>query len=158
MTTSGSNKQGVQALNKKLVKKVKGQWQCEFRPTPSTYEGFIYIVINKTNKEYYIGKRGYKTKSRKPSEHWKTYRSSSKTLKKLISENYTDYEFYIIEQYKTKSGLNYAEIWSQMIFETPSDSSSLNYKIQSMSYKSKEKITERHKKKMQELKVRLDSK
>ena len=159
MKTNGSKltKKGrITKRNAELVKREKGQWKCSFKLLPGVCQGFVYFIIHRATGMYYVGKRGFHTKSRKPSEHWKTYPSSSKKLSRLIRDHHEQYDFIIIEQYRTKSGLNYGEVYTQVGLETPSDKMSYNYKIDSLNYKSKEKITDRHKRKLRELRDRID--
>jgi hypothetical protein len=86
------------------------------------YIGFIYSIENKATNQFYIGKKQmkYGGKKRSPKYNkempWRTYTGSSVHLNKAIKEiGKGDFEFLIIDLYKTKGGLYYAEAYTQMI-------------------------------------------
>jgi len=88
----------------------------------STYTGFIYMIENKVTNQFYIGKKqmrhGGKKKSKTYGKEmpWRTYTGSSTHLNNAIKEIGKDkFEFLIIDLYKTKGGLYYAEAYSQML-------------------------------------------
>ena len=118
-----------------------GHWKSRFEVDPEKNYGFIYFIYNTKTHQYYIGKKGFKTKTRP----WKSYKSSSRILKSNIRDSPDDFIFLIIEQYASKSGLRFGEVYSQIILETPTDDLSLNFYIDNIRSKSKEEITKRHK-------------
>jgi hypothetical protein len=60
-------------------------------------------------------------------------------------ENFKDFRFYVLEQYYTKGGLGWAETWSQCHAEIAQDHVKyLNRLIEKVSWRSTEKITDRH--------------
>src|SRR5580700_7405931 len=91
------------------------------------FAGFIYLITNTLNKRKYIGKKLFKFKRKKVlkgkvkrfliDSDWKTYFSSSETLKKDVEEQgYQNFKREILRLCKTKSEMSYYE--SKHIFET----------------------------------------
>ena len=95
-------------------------WHSRVKVDPEKYNGFIYVIINKKTKMYYVGKKQYATKTRP----WRSYKSSSRILKEEMKDCIEDFKFIIIEQYKTSAGLSWAEIYTQVFLETPNDRNS----------------------------------
>jgi len=100
----------------------KGHWEYNKKFDPSEWFGFVYCIENLTTKQYYIGKKqfwhGGKKKSRTYGKAmtWKTYIGSSKALKQDINKYKKDnFRFEIVDLYKTKGGLYYAEAYLQML-------------------------------------------
>lgn len=110
----------------KLSSKEIGHWSFygSFHKEFDTevYFGFLYIIENKSTKQYYIGKKQFRNKGAKKSKNynkelsWRTYTGSSSSLnsdiKRLGKENFS---FEIIDLYKTKGGLYYSEAYCQMV-------------------------------------------
>jgi hypothetical protein len=108
-----------------------GHWLYETKFRQSEWFGFIYCITRNYDKKFYIGKKqlninGLKTKlvkgKRVPNTRygkttdWKTYTGSSDILNKDISElGKSCFTFEIIDCYKTKGGLYYAEAYLQML-------------------------------------------
>lgn len=99
-----------------------GHWLYSGPPfDPEDYFGFIYMITcsHPDEPKRYIGKKQFhmyrKGKERKVS-NWKTYKSSSSHINKLISdlgEEYFTYE--ILQLFETKGGLSAGEVkvqWS----------------------------------------------
>lgn len=100
----------------------KGHWIYNKKFEASDWFGFVYCIENKETNQYYIGKKQFWHGGRKKSKtygkamSWKTYMGSSKTLKKDISKyGKSEFKFEMIDLYKTKGGLYYAEAYLQMI-------------------------------------------
>jgi len=99
-----------------------GHWKFSQRFKPSDWFGFVYCIENVKTNQYYIGKKqffhGGKKRSRfygKPM-NWKIYSGSSKMLKEDIKRYGKDnFKFEIVDLYKTKGGLYYAEAYLQML-------------------------------------------
>lgn len=104
-----------------------GHWQypCEF--DINEWFGFIYRIIDTTNKKQYLGKKQFfshttkKIKDRKNKKHiykesdWKTYTGSSVNVNNAILEKGKDAFLYIIESlHSSKASLHYAEIQIQV--------------------------------------------
>ena len=104
----------------------------------------------------YIGKkmfRGMGKKNKNQQSNWRVYTGSSKFLQEEI-EIYgkENFEFYVIEQYYTKGGWSWAEIWSQVTMETPSNNDMwYNKLIEKCSWKVTEPPTLLHRDRLQEL-------
>jgi len=59
------------------------------------------------------------------------------------------FEFIILEQYHTHGGLTFAEVWTQVTYETPSNNEEfINRYIDKITWKVTEPVTARHKKRM----------
>lgn len=100
-----------------------GHWQSLCGEVdPSLHFGFIYLIYCKETKKFYIGKKQLVSVSRKfvpgkkrrqvttKESDWLTYSSSSQYVKADIEKYGEDkFEFFIIQTYKTKAGLSYAE-------------------------------------------------
>lgn len=115
--------------------------------------GFVYVIYDRYLNRAYLGKKNFLSKAvktrGKPSD-WKTYKSSSEVLAAHFKERpREEFLFLCIEQYKTASGLSYAETWSQCLAETPTTDAWYNTRIEQVSWNVKERITERHKERLQ---------
>lgn len=100
-----------------------GHWQSLCGAfDPADYFGFIYLIYCKATKRFYIGKKQFHSVSRKTvpgkkrkqvtvkESDWLTYQSSSQYVKADIKElGEKEFEFYIVQVYKTKAGMSYAE-------------------------------------------------
>ena len=100
-------------------------WQEGLTPDPSSYFGFIYELHHMPTGLRYIGKKQFwassgKSKRRdtnkagdwkehhwKPSD-WRTYASSSKHVKEMMTDK-SEWEFCILSQQTCLRNLNYAE-------------------------------------------------
>jgi hypothetical protein len=84
------------------------------------------------------------------ASNWKTYTSSSSYLNDLIKEKGKDkFEFIILEEYHTVGGLSFAETWSQVFVETPSNNDEfMNRFIDKVTWKVTEPVTARHKRRL----------
>ena len=127
-----------------------GHWYFSGELDPEKAFGFVYIIRNKSTNQKYIGKkffRGTGKKNAGKQSNWKVYQSSSGTLKQDIKEfGKENFEFIILEQYYTRGGLSWAEIWSQVFVEIPSNNDQwYNRFIDKVTWKSTESITDRHK-------------
>jgi len=111
------------------------------------------MIIEKSSGRKYIGKKNFRGRgklNKGQESNWKTYSSSSKYLNQLIKDQgKDDFEFIIIEQYFTHGGLSFAEVWSQVTLETPSNNHEyLNRFIDKITWKVTEPVTARHKKRL----------
>lgn len=129
-----------------------GHWCFEEPMNKEQYVGFIYIIRDPFMQRFYLGKKLYKGtgKLNKGQEsNWKSYCSSSKSISDMLGERpKSDFEFICIEQYKTKGALAYAETWSLCHVEAPTKKEWYNKRIEKISWKVSENITERHKQRL----------
>jgi len=115
--------------------------------------GFIYIVRDNYLKRFYLGKKLFTsavkgTKQRKASS-WKKYTTSSKLLAELFEERpKEEFDFICLEQYRTKGTLSYAETWTLCQVEAPTSLIWYNKRIEAVSWKVSETISERHKQRL----------
>ena len=101
-----------------------GHWQCSFEPDVAKSFGFLYCVQNTVTNQFYWGKKQFRHMGKKSSKHygkemsWRTYTGSSTHLNKDIDELGKDkFKFIMIDTYRTKGGLYYAEAYCQMVSE-----------------------------------------
>lgn len=111
-------------MTKTLPLNQLGHWKFNTKFDTNEWFGFLYAIENTVTKQWYIGKKNFFTRGKKTSkdygkEHsWRTYTSSSITLNSDIKTyKKENFKFYIIDLYKTKGGLYYAEAYSQMLAE-----------------------------------------
>lgn len=112
--------------------------------------GFIYVIRNLMSGRSYIGKKqflGTGKINRNKETNWQRYISSSNELSNEISMLGKDsFEFVVLEQYKTRGALTYAEVWSIMQVEAFYFRDKwYNRQIEKVSWITRERITERHK-------------
>jgi len=109
----------------------------------------VYIIVQKSTGRMYIGRKNFRSLSKLnkgKQSNWRDYTSSSKSLNALLqTAGYSDFLFFAVEQYYTPGGLGWGETWSQCHVETASRDRFLNRMIESVSWKSKESISARHK-------------
>ena len=134
-----------------------GHWKATgINLNPEKAIGFVYLIVEKDTKRKYIGLkhfRGAGKKNKGQQSNWKTYCSSSKYLQELIKERGKEqFDFFILDQYYTKGGLSFAEIWTQVVCECLSKNDEfMNRFIDKVSWKVTEPVTELHKKKLKSL-------
>lgn len=131
-----------------------GHWS-NFPPglNPEKAVGFVYLIVNLDTNQKYIGKKFFRGrgKANKGQEsNWKTYTSSSKTVNEMIETlGKSRFRFIIIEQYFTLGGLSWAETWSQVQVEVPSNNDEwLNRFIDKVTWKSSESVSKQHKRRL----------
>lgn len=112
--------------------------------------GFVYMIVDLDTKQKYIGKKNFTGRgkiNKGVASDWKTYCSSSTTVQKLIKEKGKErFVFIIIAQYFTVGGLSFAETWSQIICETPSNNDEFHNRfIDKVTWKVTEPVTASHK-------------
>jgi hypothetical protein len=130
-----------------------GHWIFEEEIGQSGAIGFIYCIRDCVHDRSYIGKKhflGHGKQNRGVVSNWQWYVSSSKELAAKIHEyGKENFEFIVLEEYHTRGGLSYAETWSLMHAETPYYRTDwYNLLCQKVSWVSKEKITERHRRRL----------
>ena len=115
--------------------------------------GFIYLIRDIELGKGYIGKKqfvGSGKLNRGVESNWPWYTSSCKDLVSAIKERGRDnFEYLVLEQYKTKGALSYAETWTLMAAETPTNRDIwYNLLVNKVSWVVKEPITARHKERL----------
>jgi hypothetical protein len=99
------------------------------------------------------------TKSYGKESDWKTYLTSSKTMKDVWKTRpLEEFEFICLEQYNTKGTLSYAETWTLCKVEAPTTVLIYNKRIEAVSWKVKEPISKRHIKRLDSLMGRVNGK
>lgn len=99
-----------------------GHWKFGRKFEHTNYFGFLYCITNNKTKQYYIGKKQFFRGGKKRSKtygkemNWKSYTGSSKHVKEDISKyKKANFKFEMVDIYKTKGGLYYAEAYCQML-------------------------------------------
>lgn len=116
------------------------------------YVGFIYIIRDRYMKKFYIGKKHFlsRERGRDVISNWKKYNTSSKILKEMFAERPAEeFDFIVLEMYKGKASLTFAECWSLCKVEAPTCKNWYNTMIDRCSWNIKEKITDRHKERLE---------
>jgi len=146
---------------KKVIKRVNrqdyrgnGRWLFPSELGHDGHLGFIYVIHDCLEDKYYLGKKQYfgTGKANKGIiSNWQWYISSSKELSASIQTHGEEaFEFIVLEEYRTKGTLSYAETWSLMYVETPSNQDRwYNKLVNGVSWTCREKITQRHKDRLQ---------
>jgi hypothetical protein len=135
-------------------KNQKGHWThypANFNPEKAV--GFIYLIVDLKTHEKYIGKKffwGRGKKNKGTESNWKSYSSSSRELNDRLKDRpKSEFRFIIIEQYSTIGGLSFAETWSQITCETPSNNEEfMNRFIDKVTWKVVEPVTPQHKRRL----------
>jgi hypothetical protein len=129
---------------------LNGHWDFPGKLDPDNFIGFIYIIVDLNNKKLYLGKKQYKGagKLNKGKEsNWPWYISSSTELSEQVKKYGKEgFDFIAVEQYKSKGALSYAETWSLMFVESPSNRHLwYNMLVNKISWNVREGITQQHK-------------
>ena len=129
-----------------------GHWHFE-EQMGGKYVGFIYVIRDNYLKRFYLGKKsfyGAGVKNKGKESDWRKYLSSSKLLKEMFAERpKEEFDFIVLEQYKTKGTLSYSETWSLCLVEAPTSPTWYNHLIEKVSWNVKEPISDRHKDRLQ---------
>jgi len=120
------------------------------------YTGFIYIIHDKNVNRLYLGKKSYRGRgkiNKGQESNWRWYISSSEELANNVKAMQKEgFDYYCIEEYRAVGALSFAETWSLCTVEAPSNKDIwYNVLIQKVSWPVKEKITDRHKERLQEI-------
>lgn len=131
-----------------------GHWEF---PVPMGIEkvGFVYVIRDLDLKRYYLGKKMYRRQGllRGGQEtDWKTYKTSSETMRQIFNGRPIEgFQFVVLEEYETKSGLSFAETWSLCMVEAPTTPLWYNTRIEKVAWNVKECVTFRHKQRLEEV-------
>lgn len=147
--TISSSKKNKKGLN-------NGHWSFEEQLDYEEAIGFIYLIYCSRTGMAYLGKKNFKGNGKKNKgvqSNWKVYTGSSKSLNADIEKYGKEaFEFYVLEQYYTRSGFSWAETWSQVHVEVPCNNHLYyNRFIDKTMWKVTEPVTARHKRRLKEL-------
>jgi hypothetical protein len=113
------------------------------------YVGFIYAIYDKALLRFYIGKKNYASSGKATfgrESNWKRYKSSSSTIEAHLRERAdSDFVFICLGEYKTKSGLAWAETWSLVTVRAPFREDVYNKRIEEITWKVSEDVDPIHK-------------
>jgi len=126
----------------------------------------LYCIQNLETNQFYWGKKqffhGGKKKSATYGKEmtWRTYTGSSEHLKKDINlYGHDKFKFEVVDVYRTKGGLYYAEAFCQMVSESMTEMLDdektprfYNRQIAAIRFVPKEAVTEKSKKYVKSLK------
>ena len=126
-----------------------GHWLFDKAMNPNDYVGFIYLIYDTRRGKMYIGKKQYKgtgSVNKGQETNWRWYSSSCTELSDNIrARGREDFLFYVIEEYRSKGGLSYAESWSLFHVQAPVFRDKwYNTLINKVSWAVKEPITKKH--------------
>lgn len=133
--------------------KINGHWLFEDVLAMNKEMGFIYLIHDLEADKMYIGQKlfvGTGKLNRHKESDWKYYISSSEELSTLIRVNGRErFKFYVLEEYRYKSSLTFAETWSLMRVEAPANHKKwYNARVERLTHPVRECITERHKRRL----------
>jgi hypothetical protein len=124
------------------------------------YVGFVYIIHDLLENKMYLGKKAYFVKrgSKKgDASKWRDYTSSNKELVATLAKyGKTSFDFYCLGEYKSASGLVYAETWSLCSVDAPCKTSWLNTRVEEVAWFIREPVTEAHKAELVRLNALLE--
>jgi len=131
---------------------VNGVWKFDKVLGTEGQVGFVYIVKDILENKFYIGRKYYLgsgIKNKNKESNWQWYTTSNKYLSESIKKNGRDFfEFFVIEEYCSRGAVSFAETWTLCIVEALSSDKFYNGLIEKVSWKVKEKITDKHKERM----------
>lgn len=127
-----------------------GHWIFPEQLGGKSKRGFIYVVVDEFMDKFYIGKKSFWTGDGRESD-WRTYMSSSAVLRDMMKERpKADFDYIVLEQYRTVGGLSWAETWSLCHVEALSSRRFYNFRVEKVPNKVNEIITPRHKLRLKE--------
>jgi len=120
-----------------------GHWK--FPQQMGKAAGFVYLIHDKILDRFYIGKKHYRTPKGVETD-WRKYTSSSNIVNALIESSSKDgFDFFCLEEYQKRGAVGYAETWSLCYVEAPTTEKWYNARIEKVSWRVSETITQRHK-------------
>lgn len=130
-----------------------GHWSFDKQMCNPKRFGFIYVIRDLRNGKSYIGKKQYHGTgivNNGDATNWPWYISSRDTLVAQIKvHGKENFEFIVLEEYGSDRALGYAETWSLMFAETPSNQDKwYNRLVNKISWFSPEKISDKHKQRL----------
>lgn len=133
-----------------------GHWEFEEALGVNGEFGFIYLIHDLALNRMYIGKKqflGTGQKNKGLPTNWQWYTSSSKELCESIKRNGKEqFRFYVLEQYRIRGSLGFAETWSICHVEALANRDRwYNGLINKVSWNVKESISARHKSRLDKL-------
>jgi len=142
----------IPKVDSKLPRYNNGKWKFCEQLDPTKYVGFLYVIRDNYLERFYFGKKNFKVKRGKfkgKESDWRKYNTSSPLLKELfIERGFEEFEFIVLEQYKTQGTLSYAETWTLCEVEAPTNVKWYNTRIEKVSWTVKEPISSRHKERL----------
>ena len=132
-----------------------GKWIFPEILNPDIYVGFLYVIRDNYLERFYFGKKNYKVRrgaNKGKESNWRKYNTSSPLMKTLFAERpMEEFEFIVLEQYRTQGTLSYAETWTLCYVEAPTNEKWYNTRIEKVTWPCKEPITDRHKQRIHQV-------
>lgn len=129
-----------------------GHWEFDGELGGIQYTGFVYAIFDPFTQKGYIGKKSFRSngvKNKGKESNWRKYISSSTSLVEAIKQKgIENFRFIVLDQYKARGALTYAETWTQCYVETPTSNKWYNTRIEEISWNVHEPITEKHKERL----------
>lgn len=128
-----------------------GHWHFDKQMGTGKHSGFIYVIRDNYLKRFYLGKKFYKINNKrsaafKSDSNWRTYISSSSTVKILLDNRPLDeFDFIVVEEYEKRGAVSYAETWTLCNVEAPTSVTWYNKRIEEVAWNVNENITDKHK-------------
>ncbi|MDH5182299.1 MAG: hypothetical protein OEX12_00280 [Gammaproteobacteria bacterium] len=136
----------VPGVKKKRALYHNGHWK--FPKKMGNGVGFIYVIRDNALKRFYLGKKLYISNSGKKL-NWKYYKSSSTLLHDMFeARGENEFDFIVLDEYKTRSGLSYAETWSLCFVDSPLSNTWFNTRIERITWNVTEPVTDTHKRRL----------
>ena len=137
-----------------------GHWDFPEDMYSAKHAGFVYAVYDKVLGCGYIGKKHFHsvTQARKVESDWKSYMTSSNTLKSHFDVRpKEEFEFICLELYSNRGDLCYAESWSIITAKALESNAWYNRGVESVGWKVKVPPTARHKARLSAIIERVNS-
>ncbi len=129
-----------------------GHWEFPEQMGTAAYIGFIYVIVDTLTGKKYIGRKSYRAEASGRENDWRRYISSSKLLSEILQQDDREFfRFIVLEQYKTKATMCYAETWTMCQANVAESDVWLNKLIPECRWKLKEVLTARHKQRLDEI-------
>ena len=117
-----------------------GHWTVEQDFNVEDYLGFVYRIDDTVTNRFYIGKKLFfskvkkkplkgKTRARRSIKEsdWKTYTSSSNEINSIIEKDgKSRFKFTILSCHKSKSMINYTELYHQIMHDVLRNPNAIN--------------------------------
>ena len=149
----------VPAVENPIITRLNGHWKFPEKMDPFANTGFVYVIRDNVLERFYLGKKFFKTtrQNRPVESDWKRYKGSSRTMDLLFDNRPIDeFEFIVLEQYKFRGAVSYAETWTLCLVEAPTTNVWYNTRIEEVTWTVKEKVSVRHKERLEKV-IRIEA-
>jgi len=110
------------------------------------HSGFVYVLRDNVLGRFYMGKKFFTTGAGFKESDWKTYKSSSNTIKTILQHRpWSEFDAIVLEQYRFKGAVGWAETWGLVQVKAPFGETWYNKRIEEVTWNVSEDVTDRHK-------------